>query len=71
MKKLIQPIIFIAAIFSFASCASSILEEPSTDKKEIFKYAWKTIDERYSFFELKISIGTQFMPALNQGLAIQ
>jgi hypothetical protein len=53
MKKLIRPIIIIASFFSIFSCASSILEEPTTDKKEIFEYAWKTIDERYSFFELK------------------
>jgi len=53
MKKLIRPIIFIATMFSLASCASSFLEEPSTDKKEVFEYAWKTIDERYSYFEMK------------------
>jgi len=53
MKKFIQPIIILAVTVSLFSCESSILNEPSTDKKEVFEYAWKTIDERYSFFELK------------------
>lgn len=72
MKKLIQPIIFIAAMFSLISCASSILEEPSTDKKEVFEYAWKTIDERYSFFELKNidwdAVYSRFEPGISNSM---
>jgi hypothetical protein len=37
----------------FASCEKAILEKQSTDKKDVFEYFWKSIDTKYSFFELK------------------
>lgn len=53
MKKYIIYIITGIVLSSLYSCSENILEEPSTSKKDIFEDCWKTIDERYSYFELK------------------
>jgi hypothetical protein len=53
MNKTNIIIIALMSLFIFTTCESSILEKPSSNKKEVFEFFWNSIDTKYSYFELK------------------
>ncbi len=60
------------ATTQFTSCEKAILDEPVTNKKEVFNYLWKSVDEKYSFFELKNidwnAIHSRFEPEISNAM---
>jgi hypothetical protein len=53
MKTKTTTILFLLSALFFSACQSSILESPTSDKKEVFEFCWNSIDTKYSFFEYK------------------
>jgi len=72
MKKLVQSILIIGVAIQFTSCEKALLDAPVTDKKEVFNYLWKSVDEKYSFFELKNidwdAIHSRFEPGISNAM---
>lgn len=67
MKKLLL-FLFLSSLF--ASCEKALLDEdPQNDPQSNFDILWKTVDEKYSFFELKNinwdSIYSHYDPMVN------
>lgn len=54
MKKLHIALAFIAFVLLCSSCEKVFMEkETSSDPVSTFEYLWKTVDEQYSFFDVK------------------
>lgn len=54
MKKLHIALAFLAFVLLCSSCEKAFMEkEPGKDPVTTFEYLWKTVDEQYSFFDVK------------------
>jgi len=58
---------------AFASCSKLVIEDPITEKKVVFEYFWKSVDEKYSFFELKDidwdGVHDRFAPTISETMS--
>ena len=54
MRKLHIALAFLAFVLLCSSCEKAFMEkETSSDPVSTFEYLWKTVDEQYSFFDVK------------------
>jgi len=53
MKKNTTIILLFFGFVTMIACEKAVLQQPPSSKKDVFEYLWKSIDEKYSFFNLK------------------
>ena len=59
MKKIHTLLLCLVAL-AFASCESAVMlpDEPK-NPVNVFDYLWNQVDQKYTFFDVKSSIGTR------------
>lgn len=71
MRKLL---ILLSGIIVFSSCEKGLLDDnPNNDPQTNFDILWKTVDEKYSFFDLKRinwdSVRTRYEPMIHSNMS--
>jgi len=73
MKKIANLFLIFAGLASLGACERAVLDQPPSSKKDVFNFLWKSIDERYSFFEMKHidwdSVYTVYEPKITETMS--